>query len=221
MSMLSYLKEVPIESISSEYNEELNIILKNGRYQLCTPRAIYSYEDKYDNFTEVFKTVNLDATNLTDILLLGFGLGSIPYMLEHKFGKRFSYTAVEIDEAVIHLASKYVIGELKSDIEIVQADAYNYAFLSSSKYDMICIDVFVDDKIPESFYEEEFLDAIDDILAPKGYVIFNHLALTTEDKKIATEYYEKIFKKIFPKATFLVTGGNMMMISDKYKRVSP
>ena len=93
----SYISEVHIESTSSEYNESLHVLLKNGRYQLCTPNAVYSYADKYDNFKDCFKQLNLNHKSLQNILLLGFGLGSIPYMLEKKFHKDFS-----IKHAMIH-----------------------------------------------------------------------------------------------------------------------
>ena len=42
---LSYLFEMHIESAASEYNPHLYVSMKQGRYQLCTANAIYSYED--------------------------------------------------------------------------------------------------------------------------------------------------------------------------------
>ncbi|MBL0101907.1 MAG: hypothetical protein IPP49_19210 [Saprospiraceae bacterium] len=51
---LSYFTEIHIESVTSDYNEELEVLLNNGRYQLCTPNAVYSYADKYSNFGDSF-----------------------------------------------------------------------------------------------------------------------------------------------------------------------
>ena len=46
---LSYLFEIHVESTSSDYNPHLHVSLNNGRYQLSTANAIYSFEDLYDN----------------------------------------------------------------------------------------------------------------------------------------------------------------------------
>ena len=48
--LLSYIKPINIVQTSSDYNDYLELNLVNGRYQLCTEEAIYSYADKYDNF---------------------------------------------------------------------------------------------------------------------------------------------------------------------------
>jgi len=90
---LSYLMEVHLESSSSEHNEELHVSLSKGRLQLSTANAIYSYADKYENFYKTFEQVELNE-KVDDVLILGFGLGSIPYMLESKFGKKYRYTGV-------------------------------------------------------------------------------------------------------------------------------
>lgn len=71
--------------------------------------------------------------------------------------EKYAYTGVELDEAVIYLASKYVMDELKSEIELIHADAYAFISQNKIKYDLICIDIFIDDKIPEIFLTKEFL----------------------------------------------------------------
>ncbi|MEL6944963.1 MAG: hypothetical protein AAFO82_20090, partial [Bacteroidota bacterium] len=43
----SYLSEIHIESAPNEINPHLYVSLRNGRYQLSTANAIYSYEDLY------------------------------------------------------------------------------------------------------------------------------------------------------------------------------
>ena len=105
--LLSYLFEIHIESTSSDYNPHLYVSLQKGRYQLSTANAIYSFEDLYDNFSDAFKEIDLDQLNVQNVLILGFGLGSIPIILEQKFNKKYFYTGVEIDEEVLYLANKY------------------------------------------------------------------------------------------------------------------
>lgn len=212
--LLSYITEIHIESIQSDYNESLQVFLKDGRYQLCTPNAIYSYADKYDNFRESFDRLNLATTEIKNVLLLGFGLGSIPFMLEKVFAKKYTYTGVEIDEAVIYLASRYVLDELVSDIEVVQADAYAFINQNRVRYDLICIDIFVDDKIPDIFLTEEFLRDVSENLTKTGCILFNHLAYYKGDIKAANEYYNDVFLQVFPNGSSLDVNKNRMMVSN-------
>jgi SAM-dependent methyltransferase len=211
--LLSYVKDVHIESLESYYNESLQVLLSKGRYQLCTPNAIYSYADKYDNFRDSF--ARLDLTNVDNVLILGFGMGSIPYMLEKIFNKNYTYTGVEIDASIIFLASKYVLDELKSEVSIVEADAWSYICQSSTKYDLVCIDIFVDDKIPDVFLTEEFLENVKENLSTKGILLFNHLAFHKKDIIAANQYFNDVFINAFPNGQIIALKTNYVMLNDK------
>jgi spermidine synthase len=212
---LSYIIEIPVTQVSSDYSEYLSLTIYKGNYQLSTRHAIYSFGDKYQNFREVFELSNLENPPVKNVLLLGLGLGSIPCMLEKVFGFSMQYTAVEIDEAVIFLASKYALDELGSPISIVQSDAETYIYQSEETFDLICVDVFVDDKIPTSMRTIEFANALKTRLSGNGFVVSNHLGLYDHDKIEATAYYAEVFKTVFPDATYIMADNNMMMISDK------
>ena len=112
--LLSYFVEFHIESAPSELNPHLYVSLNRGRYQLCTANAVYSFADLYDNFVKAFQRLQPAQLPIREVLLLGFGLGSIPLMLEKKFHCRIRYTGVEADESVIWLAGKYALPELQS-----------------------------------------------------------------------------------------------------------
>src|SRR5690625_1004287 len=99
---LSYLTPVHLETTGSAINDVLEVYLVRNRLRLTTHDAIYSYDDQYLNYTKTFKMLNLPADG-AEVLILGFGLGSIPIMLEKKFKKKYNYTAVEIDETVLSL----------------------------------------------------------------------------------------------------------------------
>lgn len=209
--IVSHFKDVHIESTSSDYNEILDLYLVKGRYQLCTEKAIYSYADKYDNFAKAFEI--LDLNKIDNVLILGLGLASIPYIFEHIHNKRFSYTGVEIDDEVIYLASKYVLDELKSDVEVINTDAYTYMCLNETKYDLICMDVFVDDFIPEELESEDYLEMIKESLSKDGILVYNRLFFNEKDIIATNRFYKDVFLKIFPEARTLDTDGNKMLLS--------
>lgn len=213
--LLSYLTDIPIEHVQSDYNQDLFVVLKNDRYQLCTENAIYSYGDKYENFRQCFGKISLPKSDDTDVLLLGFGMGSIPVILEKIFDKRYSYTGVEIDPKIIYLATKYVLSELKSEVSVIEADARVFIDANTTKYDMICIDIFVDDKIPDWFLTEEFLLKIRNAIVKNGVILFNHLGYTHEDVNTAKMYFSTVFLKVFPDGVMVNVHKNLMMVNRK------
>ena len=212
--LLSYIKPINIVQTSSDYNDYLELNLVNGRYQLCTEEAIYSYADKYDNFKLAFQQIRTEYLNFENILMLGFGLGSVPFMLEKLFKKHFRMVGIEIDDEIIYLASKYVIPDLKSEINMIRADAYSFVYQCSEKFDLIIVDVFQSDVIPEVFENEDFLEQLSEILSPTGYILYNRLAFNEEDKATSKQFFNDHFLKIFPGATILPTRGNYIL-SDK------
>lgn len=212
---LSYLFPIRLETSYSDVNKLLVVNLHKGRLQLLTENAIYSYDDLYDNFDEAFKQLNLTSKDTQEILVLGLGLGSVPYLLEKKYGIAGHITAVEIDEEVIRLASSYSLHRLKSGIDCVCADAFIFLEITSQKFDLICMDVFQDELIPEEFTSEGFLHLIKKKLRPNGILLFNHLATTSQDKLKAEDYFKQIFLKIFPNATIIATRHNYILCSVK------
>jgi spermidine synthase len=209
----SYITEVPIETAESGYNPYLSVILKNGQYQLLTENAIYSYGELYDNFSKAFKRIDLDKLKIENVLILGFGLGSIPLMLETMFHKKYHYTAVEIDPEVLKLANKYTVVNLTSPIEFHLSDASVYAAFSEEKFDMICMDVFLDDMVPTELEQEEFLLDLKKMLAPNGILLFNKLAHYQKDKNIAQLFFQNHFKRIFTEGTYLDVQGNYILLN--------
>ena len=86
----SYISPVHLESIQGLENQTLSVYMSNGRYQLTTENAIYSYDDLYANFSLAFEKLDWKQfPEKSHVLVLGLGLGSIPYMLEKKFKKKF------------------------------------------------------------------------------------------------------------------------------------
>ena len=211
---LSYLFEFHIESAPSEINPHLYVSLTRGRYQLSTANAVYSYADLYDNFLSAFQKIKIETLVIEDVLLLGFGLGSIPYMLEKKFDKTFRYTAVEIDENVLYLANKYVLPELKAPINFVPNDAAIFVSYCQEQFDLICMDIFLDDEIPAYFESETYLLQLKALLKPNGVLLFNKLALREDDKERCKAFLP-LFLKVFPNGTFLDVNGNWIFLNLK------
>lgn len=211
---LSYFKEIILEESSSMHNPSLYVILHQGRFQLCTEEAIYSYDDKYDNFKIIFDKINFNKLPGNRILVLGLGLASIPYMLEHNFKKDFNYTGVEIDEEIVYLCSKYTMPRLSSNIEIMTIDAISYLLSTEQKFDMICLDVFDSEVIPTEILSTDFLNLCKLRLAQNGLLLMNHLNHTQQDYIDHTRYFAKVFEPSFPSAGSIPVKGNVILVND-------
>ena len=211
--ILSYLTEIHLESAPSEINPHLYVSLNKGQYQLSTANAVYSYGDLYDNYSKTFDQLEPQLTDKMNVLILGFGLGSIPYMLEKTFGKRMYFTGIEVDENVIYLADKYVLDELDAPIQLICADAFAFVMQCQEQFDLICMDVFLDDVVPPQFTSKQFLNSLKDLLKPDGRLLFNRLALSNEDLERTGRFFEKEFKPVFEEGTYLDVGGNWMLMN--------
>lgn len=213
--IISYVKNVLIESTFSEYNEVLEVYLVNGRYQLCTEGAVYSYEDKYINFTRTFERIDWNKLKVNKVLVLGLGLASVPQMLEQKFDKKFEYHAVEIDSEIIRLADNYILDELESPIQIFEMDAEIFVDVATEKYDMIIVDIFEDASIPPQFETKSFLEKTKNLLRPDGLLLFNRLNISDETLEDTLNYYKNIFKPIFPFSKDIYIKDNVILCNDK------
>lgn len=212
---LSHLMEIHIESASSEYNPHLYVSLRRGRYQLSTAKAIYSYADLYDNFVFAFESIDLDKIPGKEVLLLGLGLGSIPTILEKKFNRNFYYTAVEVDETIIDLASRYALPDLESPIELICADAYAFVMQTEGQYDLICMDVFIDDAVPSPFETSEFVERLQQLLTPGGVLLYNRMTAFTQAREQTHTFFKTVFLPVFPQGNSLQVRGNWILVSPK------
>lgn len=209
---LSYINEVSIETVSSDLNPELNITLNNGKFQLSTKKAIYSYDESYNNFSHAFNKITLPKDQ-SEVLILGLGLGSIPLILQNSFKKTFYYTGVELDHAVISLFSKYTLPRLNSTIEIQEADALSYIMQNEKSYPLICMDVFQSDVIPKEFQSIEFLNSLRRSLTKNGRLMYNCLAYNKEDIRRTKEFLETTFLSVFPEGGYIKAHGNWILVN--------
>lgn len=214
---LSYLWDVQVDYRESSINGDLIVFLVKGKYQLCTANAIYSFENQYDNFGNLFRhKLNMPELPGNRVLVLGLGLGSVPIILDELYPQNWKFTAVDIDTEVCELAAIYGYSKILSPIETIIADARSFIESCRDEFDLVCIDIFIDDIVPEECLSAKFLKQIDNCLSPKGLVIANTLAFSEKHRIQSKEYFEKVFKQIFPKAVRVHTHKNFMLISDKH-----
>jgi hypothetical protein len=196
----------------------LEIILRDGKLALATPNAFYSYSDRYKSFIQAFRTwppeAVLERSNgnakagSASVLLLGFGLGSIVELLAAR-GLRPKAIGVDLDPRLPDLWQRYGRPDVRDQISLVIAEAG--AWLADNArgkrltFDLICVDLFVDDRVPPSCSEPDFMAHLQAALAPDGVLYWSRLKEEPEKER---HDFERTFHYAFPGADSTLTGGN-------------
>lgn len=210
----SFVADRLLEEQYSELSGKLQIYLSQGKIKLCTKNATYSFEEYYTVFEKGFATLRIGAYNFNNVLILGFGLGSVLVLLKRIYKLNFNCTAVEFDNIVIELAKKYLDDEIINQTTIVNADAYEWVKQNktlSSTFDLIIIDLFVDRLTENKFFETSFIKHNKALLSKNGLLLFNTLS-SNKNRKYLKHYFDKQFRPLFKKSEHLKIGLNNLLV---------
>ena len=197
----------------SEINGELEVSSFQGRKVLNSKNANYSYGPLQEVLEYGLSKIDLEPVR--KVLILGLGGGSAIESLRKKFRFKYPITAVEIDPEMIRIARKEFRINTYTNLEIVNADALQYAAKTREKFDLILIDLFIDTRVPQFFYEEIFCGNISRILTPKGVFLFN-MGMSLPDEVQKAAEVQAHFGDGFEFQTFSkVYLGNFLLIGKK------
>ena len=160
-----------IKTIASPINHQLKIVLKGDKKLLNTKNTNYSY----GTLVKVLEygLDNIPMTDISSVLLLGMGGGSIIYSLRKKYQCLAPVTAIEIDPIVIDIASDKFNVKENDTLKIHCIDAWEYIKKSTEKFDLIIIDIFIDTEVPEKFYQAAFWQDLEKNVEDNGFILFN------------------------------------------------
>jgi spermidine synthase len=210
---LSFIFDVKIETTESILNPFLQVVIRNGRLLLNTYNANYSYGSLQDAFRFVFKKIKIEDKKIKDILVLGFGCGSVAALFNGY--KNVEITGVEADEKVLALYEKYFIEEITSELILVEAFAEDYVTTITKTYDLIIVDVFIDIEVPSSIKESSFYKPLQNRLNKNGILIFNFIVLN-EKEQIEFEKIEDYFKLNYRRVeTIEFMKFNKILVAEK------
>jgi len=179
--LLSFIYPITVELDKSEINPVLEVVLNNGKYSLNSENTNYSFGTLHLLFRKIFRKIKLDWRNRKNVLILGFGTGSVARIIRD-YKSDCDIIGVETDQKVIKLGEKYFDTGNLSRTLIVCDNGYNYVLNTSNKFDLVVIDAFIDRKVPDEFETKTFLLALKNILNNNGVVIFNKVIYTREFK---------------------------------------
>jgi spermidine synthase len=179
--IISYLYPIT-KHIHSTYNGVLEVTWVDGKKVLNTKNANYSFGALHKVMRFALKKIDLKEKDT--VLLLGLGGGSVINILRQELRQNNSIDAIEIDPVIIEVArNEFGLGSYSS-VNVTCIDAYKYVERDTKLYDLVIIDLFIDNNIPLKFCENKFWKNIYRITDFNGSIIFNVLIKTNLKDKI-------------------------------------
>lgn len=174
-TVLSYITPLKLGIYSSPVNPVLEVTLRKGVLQLDSSDSNYSFGSLHVIFSQTFHHIQLEKLKVSNCLLLGLGAGSIINLVRNKYRLNFPITVAEVDPVVIQLAKMYFNLEQYTNLEIINQEAFNYVKSTKELYDLVIIDLYINDEVPEQFHSEEFVNALKLICKKGALVLFNKM----------------------------------------------
>lgn len=173
------------QKIKSKYSGILEINYVDGQKVLDSKNTSYSY----GNLQKVWE-LTLDQISLRGVervLILGMGGGSSIELLREKFKYKGKIVAVEIDPVIIDIAKTEFNIRPSAMLKIECIDAAEYVNRKTRKFDLILVDVFIDDKIPGKLLSREFWKKLSGKTNPDGRILFNAFTDVEKIKSVIEE----------------------------------
>lgn len=136
-----------------------------------------SLEDPYRlllHYTQAMMAFKLFKQDPSNILIVGLGGGSLSKYCFRRFPESKIVT-IENSEAVIGLRDLFKIPEDSERFQIVHADAGEYMRRVNQAYDVLLLDGFTADGLPEHLFSETFYRNCYHALADGGILVANLL----------------------------------------------
>jgi len=133
-----------------------------------------------------------------NILIIGLGGGSIPIALNEMYPAAH-IDVVEIDEAVVKVAERFFNFAENDKLKVHVADGRVFtkrAGLRGKKYDLIILDAFTGDYIPEHLMTKEYLQETHALLDRSGILVANTFS-TSDLYDHESVTYSEVFGSFF------------------------
>jgi spermidine synthase len=207
--LLSYLLPITVSAIETEKNGKVTVTYDFGKKILHSKNANYSYGSLQKILEFGLRLVPVSTFN--SVLILGFGGGSVVSSLRERFGFKNWIDAVDFDATIIALALEEFGLKNDNQLTTIHQEAFAYLQNCTKNYDLIVVDIFVDQWVPATFYTTEFWNALQSHLTPNGHFIFN-ASIFGQNEKELTVLQQHLNTNFEVKRFDLVEGSNTLLI---------
>src|SRR4030065_554342 len=199
-----------IEEVRSALNGKIEVVKSVGFGTYIKVEGLtQSGGVVYEVWQSTLKKVKGKKLDIQRSLILGLGGGSATKLVK-KYWREAKITGVDIDPVMVRLGEKYL--DLK-DVEIRVEDAEKFIgreVAAGTKYDLILIDMYIGDTVPEKFQSDKFIKTIHTMLGQGGVAIFNRLYFG-EKRSEAVKFGNKL-EKAFLNVEYVYPEANLMFV---------
>lgn len=188
----SYFIPINVYKKNSAISKSLEVTWNNGELVLDSKNTNYSYGSLQRILKKGLKYIGYERIKkFESILILGVAGGSVIKTLVDDVKFKGKITGVELDAEIIEIAKKYFkLDEIKN-LELHLDDAFEFVLKTKSNYDLIIIDIFQDTKMPNFLFEDFFINRINFLLNPEGFILFNTMVISEKDRIRNLDYRKK------------------------------
>ena len=200
----------------SEINGQLELNWYEGKLMLDSKNANYSYGALQRALSVGLQGIGkIKVKQANSILILGMGAGCVIETIRKDFQNNGEITAVEIDPVVVDIAKKYFnIGRFFK-VKIVEADAFEFVKKKDVSYDLVIVDLFIDKETPSQFSSTEFLNNLENLIAPLGSLLFNTVNIRGKHSERNEGIIKLLSKSGKVEVLEGVEGGNDLILLQK------
>lgn len=175
MRLLSGLAPVRLERRQGRYGP-LELTLEHGRLVVNSEHANQSFGSLHRVWRKCFHDIDLVRHRPKDILLLGYGVGSVAHILRYELGIGAPIKAVEHDPLMIEWARAHFGMDTIGALSLMDQDALEALGTLSGSYDLVIVDLFQELDITAGLEADHVMDLLRARTLPGGTLLFNTIA---------------------------------------------
>ena len=160
--------------------------VEQSRYFFNAPLTL-AFE--YQSHLFEFIVEHAEQHPLKSVLFLGLGGGTLPTQLNALY-PNCQQTIIELRQAVIDLAYDYFFLPDVPEITCLQQDAAEFMQSHQQQYDLVIVDLFDAQSMPDEFLQKPFLNALKQAKKSPGLVLFNLWSSLPADALKVIDYWE-------------------------------
>src|ERR1041385_6778137 len=124
--LASFLFPYKVEERKSNVSGKIEVVYSKGKLVLDSAHVNYSFGGLHEGFQKAFFQFKIKEREIKNVLILGFGSGSVASILQDEYGKEINIVGVEKDLEVIELAKKYFSIEKYKNLALHCEDAFDF-----------------------------------------------------------------------------------------------
>jgi spermidine synthase len=198
---LSYIVPLTLARYGSPHNRDIRVVLEAGKLKLLVNGSRESGESVRNMWDHAIRHFHLDKiTAPKRMLCLGLGGGTVLGMFTSYYPD-LKIDTVDIDPVIIDIAKKYFdIGRM-GNVRFFASDAKDYMRTRAGRgetYDILLIDLYIGNQIPDFVRDKAFLARIESAVKPGGSLLINYSFSDKyqQQSEIIIGYLKELFRHV-------------------------